>query len=84
MSAQHGEAGAPLLVDYYLTRGRTQIQREFQYRVATYIWLIGMLAEPIVYLVVWTTISEQQGGTSRGSRRASSPPTTSSGRSSGT
>ena len=25
-------------------------------------WLIGMLAEPIVYLVVWTTISEQQGG----------------------
>jgi ABC-2 type transport system permease protein len=48
--------------DYYLVRARTQIQSQFQYRAATYMWLIGMLAEPIVYLVVWTTIAEQQGG----------------------
>ena len=54
------------MVDYYLTRGRTQIQSQFQYRVATYMWLIGMLAEPIVYLVVWTTIAEQQGGSVQG------------------
>ena len=54
------------LLDYYLTRGRTQIQSQFQYRVATYMWLIGMLAEPIVYLVVWTTIAEQQGGSVQG------------------
>jgi ABC-2 type transport system permease protein len=54
------------LVDYYLTRGRTQIQSQFQYRVATYMWLIGMLAEPIVYLVVWTTIAEQHGGSVQG------------------
>ena len=47
-------------VDFYVTRGRTQIQSEFQYRTATYFWLIGMLAEPIVYLVVWTTIAEQK------------------------
>ena len=53
-------------LDYYLTRARTQIQSNFQYRVATYMWLIGMLAEPIVYLVVWTTISEQQGGDIQG------------------
>jgi ABC-2 type transport system permease protein len=53
-------------VDYYLTRGRTQIQANFQYRVATYMWMIGMLAEPIVYLVVWTTIAEQQGGAVQG------------------
>jgi ABC-2 type transport system permease protein len=52
--------------DYYLTRARTQIQSNFQYRVATYMWLIGMLAEPIVYLVVWTTIAEQQGGSVQG------------------
>ena len=49
-------------VDFYLTRGRTQIQSEFQYRVATYFWLIGMIAEPVVYLVVWTTIADQHGG----------------------
>ena len=54
------------LFDYYVVRGRTQIQSQFQYRVATYFWLIGMLAEPIVYLVVWTTIADQQGGSVQG------------------
>ena len=53
-------------LDYYLTRARTQIQSNFQYRVATYMWLVGMLAEPIVYLVVWTTIADQQGGSVTG------------------
>ena len=61
------EAGAVRsYLDYYLTRARVQIQSNFQYRVATYMWMIGMLAEPIVYLVVWTTISEQQGGEVQG------------------
>jgi ABC-2 type transport system permease protein len=56
------EAGAVRsYVDYYLTRARTQIQSNFQYRVATYMWMIGMLAEPVVYLVVWTTIAEERG-----------------------
>jgi len=64
VSARPGAARS--LVDYYLTRGRTQIQSQFQYRVATYMWMIGMLAEPIVYLVVWTTIAEQQGGAVQG------------------
>jgi ABC-2 type transport system permease protein len=53
-------------LDYYLARARVQIQSNFQYRVATYMWLVGMLAEPVVYLVVWTTISEQQGGAVQG------------------
>ena len=54
------------LFDFYVTRGRTQIQSEFQYRVATYFWMVGMIAEPVVYLVVWTTIAEQQGGAVQG------------------
>jgi len=54
------------MLDFYITRGRTQIQSELQYRVAAYFWLIAMLAEPVVYLVVWTTISEQQGGSVAG------------------
>ena len=57
------------MVDFYLARGRTQIQGEFQYRVATYLWMIGMLAEPIVYLLVWTTIADQQGGSVQGISR---------------
>ena len=67
MSIVEAEAGRiRSYVDYYLTRGRTQIQANFQYRVASYMWMIGMLAEPIVYLVVWTTIAEQQGGAVQG------------------
>lgn len=54
------------LLDYYLTRGRTEIQAQFQYRVANYLYMIGMLAEPIVYLVVWQTIAEQRGGSVEG------------------
>ena len=50
------------MLDFYVTRGRTQIQSELQYRVAAYFWLIAMLAEPVVYLIVWTTIADQQGG----------------------
>ena len=53
-------------VDYYLTRGRTEIQSQFQYRVANYLWMLGMVAEPIIYLVVWTTIAEEQGGSVQG------------------
>ena len=61
------EAGAVRsLFDFYVARGRTQIQSQLQYRAATYFWMIGMLAEPIVYLVVWTTIAEQQGGSING------------------
>ena len=67
MSVAAPEAGrVRSYVDYYLTRGRTQIQVNFQYRVATYMWMIGMLAEPVVYLVVWTTIADQQGGSVQG------------------
>jgi ABC-2 type transport system permease protein len=54
------------LFDFYVTRGRTEIQAQVQYRTATYFWMIGMLAEPIVYLVVWTTIADQQGGSVQG------------------
>jgi ABC-2 type transport system permease protein len=52
--------------DYYLTRGRTEIQAQFQYRAANYLWMIGMVAEPVIYLVVWTTIAEEHGGQVQG------------------
>jgi ABC-2 type transport system permease protein len=52
--------------DYYLTRGRTEIQSQFQYRAANYLWMIGMVAEPVIYLVVWTTIAEEHGGQVQG------------------
>ena len=50
------------VVDYYLTTMRTSIINQFQYRVAQYFYMLGMVAEPIVYLVVWTTIANESGG----------------------
>jgi ABC-2 type transport system permease protein len=54
------------VVDFYLTTMRTAVQQQFQYRVATYFYMFGMVAEPVIYLVVWTTIAEQQGGEIQG------------------
>jgi ABC-2 type transport system permease protein len=51
------------LADFYVTTIRTAIQQQFQYRAATYMYLIGMVAEPVIYLVVWSTIADQSGGT---------------------
>jgi ABC-2 type transport system permease protein len=54
------------LVDFYVARARTEIQEGLQYRVANYMWMLGMLAEPVIYLVVWSTIAEQRGGSVEG------------------
>ena len=50
------------LFDFYVTTMRTAVQTQFQYRAATYMYLLGMVAEPVVYLVVWTTIARSHGG----------------------
>jgi ABC-2 type transport system permease protein len=46
----------------YGTLIRTAIIEQFQYRAANYFYMIGMVTEPIVYLVVWSTIAAEQGG----------------------
>ena len=54
------------MVDLYATTARTAVSQQFQYRTANYFWMLGMVAEPVIYLVVWTTIADQQGGTVNG------------------
>ena len=49
-------------VDFYATMIRTQIQNQLQYRAATYMYTLGMVAEPVIYLVVWSTIARSHGG----------------------
>ena len=49
-------------IDYYLTSMKVSILSQIQYRVANYFYMIGMITEPVIYLVVWSTIAEQQGG----------------------
>jgi ABC-2 type transport system permease protein len=54
------------MLDFYGTTIRTAIQSELQYRAATYMYMVGMVAEPVIYLVVWSTIARQNGGSVEG------------------
>lgn len=49
-------------LDYYYVHMKVAIQEQFQYRVANYFYMIGMIAEPVIYLVVWSTVARAQGG----------------------
>ncbi|HWQ47074.1 MAG TPA: ABC-2 family transporter protein [Longilinea sp.] len=49
-------------IDFYLTNIRIGIQEQIQYRAQNYFYMIGMIAEPVIYLVVWSSVAEKQGG----------------------
>jgi ABC-2 type transport system permease protein len=50
------------LVDLYLQEFKTGLASMFQYRASLIIWLIGNILEPLIYLVVWSTVSRSSGG----------------------
>jgi ABC-2 type transport system permease protein len=50
------------LLSFYVTIARTAIQSQLQYRTAQYFYMVAVIAEPVIYLVVWTTIADQHGG----------------------
>jgi ABC-2 type transport system permease protein len=49
-------------VDYYLSAMKVAILQQLQYRVANYFFLFGMIAESVIYLVVWSTVAISAGG----------------------
>ena len=51
------------LLAVYAAKFRTELALQLAYRGAIVIWLLGLLLEPIIYLVVWTTVAAAQGGT---------------------
>jgi ABC-2 type transport system permease protein len=53
-------------LDFYLTSMKIAVLEQFQYRVANYFYMIGMIAEPVIYLVVWSTIARSHGGSVAG------------------
>jgi len=50
------------LAEIYYVQLKTSLAVQFQYRAATIIWMIGRVVEPLIYLVVWTTVAEARGG----------------------
>jgi ABC-2 type transport system permease protein len=52
--------------DMYWTMLRVQLAIKMQYRLDIVMWLIGFVFEPVIYLVVWTTVARAQGGSISG------------------
>jgi ABC-2 type transport system permease protein len=50
------------LVELYTQQFRTTIAAMFQYRASLFIWMIGQVLEPLVYLIVWSIVSNGSGG----------------------
>lgn len=49
-------------LDLYMTQMKLAVMQQLQYRVSNYLYMIGMIAEPVIYLVVWSTIAQGHGG----------------------
>ncbi len=50
------------ILDVYFTQIKISIATTAQYRVANYFYWIGMITEPVIYMTVWSTIANAQGG----------------------
>jgi ABC-2 type transport system permease protein len=47
---------------FYKTNTKVSLSIQLQYRVALAIWMIGLILEPIIYLSVWTSVANANGG----------------------
>jgi ABC-2 type transport system permease protein len=50
------------LADVYAQQFKTTFASFVQYRAAIFIWMIGHVLEPLIYLVVWSVVSQSTGG----------------------
>ncbi|MEZ4713433.1 MAG: ABC-2 family transporter protein [Caldilineaceae bacterium] len=50
------------IAEVYAAQLRTSLAVQFQYRASLAIWMIGRVVQPLIYLVVWTTIARARGG----------------------
>ncbi len=50
------------LFGLYLQQFKTTFASMLQYRASLFIWMIGQVLEPLIYLVVWSTVSASRGG----------------------
>jgi ABC-2 type transport system permease protein len=50
------------LADIYAQELKTGVASMLQYRATLFIYLIGNILEPLIYLVVWSTVSRSSGG----------------------
>lgn len=54
------------LLAFYRQSLKIALLISFQYRTGQTFYILGMMAEPVVYLVVWSTVANAQGGSVAG------------------
>lgn len=54
----------------YRAQFRNTMAIQLQYRVALVIWLISLVLQPVIYLVVWSTVAASSGGSVGGYSRS--------------
>ncbi len=59
-------AGPRALLGLYRAQFAVHLAAQMQYRVMLAIWLIGLVLQPLMYLVVWATVARSQGGEAGG------------------
>jgi ABC-2 type transport system permease protein len=63
MTAAHDHRfGFRDFVAMYAARLRIDVTTQIAYRGAVAIWLLGLILQPLVALVVWTTVADSRGG----------------------
>jgi ABC-2 type transport system permease protein len=50
------------MVSLYSQQFKTTFAMMLQYRAALLIWMIGHVLEPLIYLIVWSTVAKARGG----------------------
>ena len=60
--------GTRFIVGVYRAQLKTSFLMYLQYRASSVLWLLGMVLEPVIYLVVWSTIARANGGAVDGYR----------------
>jgi ABC-2 type transport system permease protein len=50
------------LFDFYVTNTKMSIMVQFQYRLQSFLYVVWLVIEPLIYLVVWSTIARSNGG----------------------
>jgi ABC-2 type transport system permease protein len=50
------------LFDFYITNAKMSMMIQFQYRLQSFLYVVWLVIEPLIYLVVWSTIARSNGG----------------------
>jgi ABC-2 type transport system permease protein len=54
------------LFDFYLMNSKISMMVQFQYRLQSFLYVVWLVIEPVIYLVVWSTIARANGGSVAG------------------